>query len=412
MKSASVADSQIHKVAAALRKTTETLARELAHPSSAPPLWTEFEWRIARAVAAMHGVSSLLWAGLGWAGPEAWRQFLVEQRHQSVARHLKIAHLLSAIDAQARRQGIPLIALKGAALLARGIYACGERPMADVDLLVRKDDAPATARLLEACGYEAAYAARRHEVFLPRIRKALTGEWLGEHADIPLKIEVHTRISEYLPVNEVDITQYLFPLVAHPGLNSYPSAASLMLHLLLHAAGNMRARAVRLIQLHDIARLAGCLEAQEWEELLAKRPEGRGLWWALAPLMLTARYHPADIPPSVLERAGVECPWQLRNRARRQQLADVSWSKIRIEAFPGVEWSRTPREALSFMRSRIWPSREALLELRDGAGQIPNASTVPWYGISHAARILRWVFSRPPRVQTLLPVRAALAQKS
>jgi hypothetical protein len=36
---------------------------------------------------------------------------------------------------------------------------------------------------------------------------------------------------------------------------------------------------------------------------------------------------------------------------------------------------------------------------------------VPWYGISQGARMLRWAFSKPPRVQALLPVRAALAQR-
>jgi hypothetical protein len=183
------------------------------------------------------------------------------------------------------------------------------------------------------------------------------------------------------------------------------------LHLLLHAAGNMRARALRLIQLHDIALLAARFAPGDWEELLAMRQDGRTLWWALAPLILTTRYYPAAIPPSLIGRLGVECPWLLGKLARHQRLADVSWSNIRIEAFPGVEWSQTPREALAFMSSRIWPSREARLELREGAAQIPDSSTVPWYGISHAARILRWVLSRPPRVQTLLSVRAALAQE-
>jgi hypothetical protein len=64
---------------------------------------------------------------------------------------------------------------------------------------------------------------------------------------------------------------------------------------------------------------------------------------------------------------------------------------------------------LQFMRSRVWPSREARSELKEGAAQIPGSATIPWYGISHGARILRWIFTRPPRVQTLLPVRAALA---
>ena len=144
-------------------------------------------------------------------------------------------------------------------------------------------------------------------------------------------------------------------------------------------------------------------------DLLAVCPDGESLWWALVPLRLTARYYPSFIPPDVLVRLGALCPWLLGRRARRQQLADVSWSKIRIEAFPGLEWSRTPAEALAFMFGRIWPSRAARLELKEGAAQIPDSSSIPWYGISHSARILRWVFSRPPRVQTLLNVRAALA---
>jgi hypothetical protein len=88
----------------------------------------------------------------------------------------------------------------------------------------------------------------------------------------------------------------------------------------------------------------------------------------------------------------------------------VSWSNIRIEAFPGVEWSHGGLEALAFMKSRIWPSRDALSELKEGAAQIPGSATVPWYGIPHAVRILRWIYSRPPRVQTLLSVCAALDQ--
>ena len=399
------------QIAAALRKTTEILAHALAVPTDEPPLWTEFEWHIARAVTAMHGVSSLLYGRLCWTGPASWRRFLSEQRDQSVGRHAQIARLLDAIDSRARGERVALVALKGAALHASNIYAAGERPMGDIDLLVRDRDATRISRVLEGCGYSAAFTTHRHQVFRPQVRKVLTGSRLGEHVDDPINIEVHTRIAEQLPVFEADITQFLFPSVAHAGLNAYPSAAALMMHLLLHAAGNMRARALRLIQLHDIALLAARFGPGDWEELLAMRPDGRTLWWALAPLMLTARYYPATIPPDLFVGVGMECPWLLGKLARRQRLTDVSWSNIRIAAFPGVEWSRTPREALEFMSSRIWPSREARLELKEGAAQIPDSSTVPWYGISHGARILRWAFSRPPRVQTLLSVRAALAHE-
>ena len=195
-----------------------------------------------------------------------------------------------------------------------------------------------------------------------------------------------------------------------PALTTYPSAASLMMHLLLHAAGNMRARALRLIQLHDVALLAAHFGRDDWEELLRERSDDQGIWWAFAPMMLTARYYPGVIPPGVLARLRTHCPTLLRKHTHRQGLVGVSWSNILIEAFPGVEWSRTPGEALRLMKSRIWPSRNALMELNEAAAQIPDVSAVPWYGLSHGKRILRWIFTRPPRVQTLLIVRAALSQ--
>jgi hypothetical protein len=405
---ASVAPS-LTRVAAALSMTTEVLARELAVPTNELPLWTAFEWHIARAVTAMHGVSSLLHEGLRWQGPECWRQFLFEQRDQSIARHREIERLLEAIDFQARVAGVALVALKGAALHANKIYSAGERPMGDIDLLVRAGDLKASYQVLELCGYTAAFSMQRHEVFQPRAKKVVIACRLGEHVNNPIKIEMHTRVAERLPVNAIDITGFVFPSAAHAGLNAYPSAASLMLHLLLHAAGNMRARALRLIQLHDIGRMAARFADQDWEELLAMCPDGRAPWWALPPLMLAARYFSAKIPCDLFARLRLECPWLLRRRARHQRLAGVSWSNIRIEAFPGVEWARSGREALAFMSSRIWPSGEARSELKEGAAQIPESSTVPWYGISHASRILRWILSRPPRVQTLLSVRAALA---
>ena len=41
---------------AALRTTTEALAREIVAPSGTAPAWSDFEWDVARAVAAMHGI--------------------------------------------------------------------------------------------------------------------------------------------------------------------------------------------------------------------------------------------------------------------------------------------------------------------------------------------------------------------
>ncbi|HKF97200.1 MAG TPA: hypothetical protein VKB20_03020, partial [Steroidobacteraceae bacterium] len=67
-------------VQAALRTVTERFALEMAAPTSSAPRWSHFEWRTARAAAAMHGITGILAARLRWEGPEGWREFLTEQR--------------------------------------------------------------------------------------------------------------------------------------------------------------------------------------------------------------------------------------------------------------------------------------------------------------------------------------------
>ncbi len=131
-------------VAASLRKITETLARELASPTQLAPDWTEFEWILARAVTAMHGVSPLLSRALHWRGPGGWTAISRGQRAHTAKRHARIDELLRRLDRRTRGAGIAAaVALKGAALHSMGLYAAGDRPMADIDLLVRPADASA-----------------------------------------------------------------------------------------------------------------------------------------------------------------------------------------------------------------------------------------------------------------------------
>lgn len=393
-------------VESALRETTERLARELSCPGSAAPQWDEFQWRVAQAVAALHGISALLSGALRWTGPDHWQSFLAEQRTQTLLRHELITQLLSRLDSQARDAGIGFVALKGAALLRLGLYEPGMRPMGDIDLLAEDTSIDLSAQLLTTLGYVESFESWRHRTFVPRDQPRLVP--FGEHVSNPVNVELHSRIAERLPAFETDITTFELPRPLHAGLNPYPSVAALMRHLLLHAAGNMRARALRLIQLHDIALLAASMSSADWQELLGTQAGSRGLWWAFPPLTLTARYYPAAIPASVVSTAARACPSWLRQVSSRHELADVSWSKIRVQAFPGIEWSTSPREALLFAIGRIWPGRTALADLSHATSVQPSLNVVPWYGLSHASRILRWIFSRPPRVQTIGSVRAAL----
>jgi len=392
-------------VARALRTTTDRLAGEIRAPSDVPPDWSRFEWQMARAAATMQGCAGLLAAADHWRGADEWREFLAGQYGQIAAIQDNARQLLGRIDEVTGLAGIPCVALKGSALLALGLLARGTRSMGDVDLLVRPTDTDAIGAALHMLGYRRGHWSRRHLTYYPPAAgRSLV---IGEHRDNPLRIEVHPHISEELPLSQVDITSTIWPADAPPGINRYASLAALMRHNLLHAAGNIRARVLRLIQLHDIAGLARLLGPTDWRELLDRHGEADSAWWLYPPLAFTQRYLPGAIPAKALDAARAACPLPLRWCTDRQGLYDVSWSNLRIAALPGIEWARTPLEAARFARSRVLPAKVALQEIVDGASNQPGLLSVPWYQISHFRRILRWIRSRPPRVHTLIQVRAA-----
>ncbi len=399
-------EPSLRALQAGLTRTTEALACELARPASTAPDWSPLEWQLARAVASIHGVSSLLAQRLRWSGPPGWQQFLAEQRSQTLARHARIEQLLAHIAARAADAGLPLMLLKGAALHAAGFYAAGERPMADVDLLAAPDDGALAGRVLEACGCREAPGSWKHRVFEsgPRCAPAR----LGEHAADAVNVELHSQLFERLPLRTVDLSVLAWP--GRPGLNGYPGRRLLLLHLLLHASGTLIFRAVRLVQLEDIARVCARMSAADWAVLAhhGAAADEPALWWAYAPLALTQRYY-GCVPGEVLAQARSDCHWMLRRSAARSTLSDSSLSRLWISAFPGIEWSRSMREMLAYGAGRLWPSRETRAERHRVARVMHDTSPGSWSQLPQRRRIARFVLARPARPESLRPVQAALA---
>ncbi|MGH8158785.1 MAG: nucleotidyltransferase family protein [Rhodanobacter sp.] len=395
-------------VRAGLRRTTEALAEELARPGGAMPAWNELEWRLASAVAAAHGVSPLLDKLSSWQHP-SWKRFLSDQREHVTQRHQRIETLLTRINAGARIAGLAIVPLKGSALHALGIYAAGDRPMADIDLLVREDDAAQAIKLLQDLGYVESFVAWKHRVFKPATGEPFAG--LGEHRDTPVNIELHTRIQERLPVAAVDITERIYPQQPQPGLNPYPSFGALMNHLLLHAAGNICNRSLRLLHVNDIALLSARMSAGDWNVLWDEHAADSP-WYALPPLLLVARYYTDAVPADVLARLKPDCHPLLRMVSHRQTLTQASCSELWLRAFHGIEWSRSVRDIRHYLMTRIRPTQEANQERDDmlrtqlWLHQGPN-----WVGLSHGRRILTWLTQPVPRMDTMFAVRAALESR-
>jgi hypothetical protein len=356
----------------------------------------------------MHGVSPLLCRALRWQGPAGWVRFLSEQSEHTANRHRRIQALLELIDDRARDNGISLVALKGAALHVIGLYEVGERPMADVDLLARPEDEQRTARMLEALGFHETYATWKHRVFDPVLYRAPAG--FGEHSDNAIKIELHMRIREILPLRPAEVSRLVFPQQPRSGLNYYPSQAALLNHLLLHAAGAMVLRTVRLLHLHDISRLSARMTAADWEEFLMNAAtQEAAAWWMFPPLALTARYY-SSIPQRVLAVTASACPWLLKEVCRRQTLSDVSQSRLWLSAFPGIEWAQSIGEMLAYASQRVVPSGETLAVRKVIARTQPGLADNTWANLSQGRRILRWMTQRPARPDTLFAVHSALAQ--
>jgi len=385
-----------------LPKITEYLAAALSGTQYPEPDWSDLEWRIARAVAVIHGVSPLLSQRLSWTGPPGWRTFLDNQRVHTARRYGRMAALLAKIDGLAVQENIAFIPLKGEALHAIGLYAAGDRPMADIDLLVRHRDLGPMSRVLTELGYRPLSITADEHVLVPVDRPPLSH--LGEHADNGITIELHAKIDRPMPVRVVDITAQLWPLASRPGRNDYPSLAALMGHLLMHAAVNMQMRILRMLQLHDIALLAPRLSASDWSELLAPGDGRAASWWAMPPLLLTQHYYPGAIPAAAIDSVKPGCSALLRFVAPRLRLSGVSASNMRRSVFPALSWAGSLPEAVNFVGNRLQSGLQALR----GNTTIRAATELqPWITRSHRRRVLEVLMGRP-RPETLSVITAAL----
>jgi hypothetical protein len=98
----------------------------------------------------------------------------------------------------------------------------------------------------------------------------------------------------------------------------------------------------------------------------------------------------------------------LRRNARRPLLSDVSFSHLWVDAFPGIEWSRSIREMLSYAVGRVRPNAAQLAARATSAVTQDWQADSRWSTLSQGRRIALWLASRPVRPGTMHVLRAAL----
>lgn len=174
--------------------------------------------------------------------PPALRRLLREEANESLRRALLVHGQLGQLAAPCARDGIRVMALKGAARLLAG-EAAGTRSIADIDLLVAPAD-----------------AARLHALLRRELDYAVSGEAYPHHlAGLTrpgsLGVEVHVRLTPTrLPLDTAIWTETRsasaggYPIVL-------PSPTNLLLHTLEHAVRVNWAARYRLRDILDVAAL-------------------------------------------------------------------------------------------------------------------------------------------------------------
>lgn len=262
------------------------------------------DWDELSRLARMHRLGPMLHARLA-------RSDLADAIPQEVKGHLKTAHRKHSLrNLRVYRElvnvtrtldagQIPSIALKGA-FLAQFVYAeLGLRPMRDLDLLLKPDQAVKAFELLRAHGYRALSDGAPESYFADRIHlPPLTGPG-------GISVELHHRLTP--PDRQtVDFENGLWARSISKTVGGAPirflSAEYLLLHLCIHATLDHQLD-LGPLALGDVALLVE-KHAIDWPDFLCLVSGGGWQHCALSVLYLARRHLGAKIPDEVIDTLG------------------------------------------------------------------------------------------------------------
>jgi hypothetical protein len=336
--------------------------------------WNDEEARVAPFAATVNGVApwlhhALTGTPLAASLPGEFLDCLSRQHQANRARAERLQADAARILAAAARVGIPVIPLKGAAILAGDYYPQpGLRPMADLDLLVSAGSIPQTARLMADLGYTLRGSTWKHHTFLRPDNEQIVA--YEEHPDNPRPVEVHYRTAETLWGLLCDLTARAWERARKGSFLGIEALllppSELLLHAAIHTTFNVLNHTARLIHLADIRQLAQRLTArQEWGEVT----HGWGsslVRFAYPAIGLTAYSLPGSIPPSVLSALEAQVSPRLVRWAAGRPIVALSRYGNAPRSFLALRYmpllARSPLEATTMFVNSIFPPRWYLAE--------------------------------------------------
>ena len=360
----------------------EALLVAAAAGRSGPDANVEPDWDRVVELAAWHRLLPLVHLHLtstagAPAPPEQIADRLKQAARESTARNLRLGVELDRALSLLEDEGIPVVLLKGAALLETVYAHPGLRPMGDLDLLVPRADVERAHESMLALGYS--------------VRGARLGRddewWLSaRHHHLPLvkaegtvMVELHHQLLVDRP--EFDVAALWERSVPgnRPPTHRLPAAEDLLLHVAGHfALDRMNRGESSLGQLGDVVRIARQLPI-DWDALVARARDNALADRLFLALDAAALLGVPAAPPEVLA-----------------SLVPASYTSRRGEQFVRHRVLNVgksfPLEQLAGGRRRLFPGNEALELYVDGDEEIPSRARLHarrWARV--ARRVLREV---------------------
>ena len=284
-----------------------------------------------------------------------------------------ICHLrqLERIAERFAAAGVPLMALKGAALLLTVYRRPQDRPMSDLDLMVRPEDADRAVELLTELGCQPGRPLVRRD-FFPRFYYE-TEFFAGR--SFPLRIDLHVRPFRPLRYARTVPNEAFWddaqPVQVGRAEVLIPSAADMLIHLAAHSAIHANSRDTWLRDM--CVWVDACRDAIDWDGFVERVGDWRLSWPVRGALDAVAQRFGAFMPEGVLTAlARQRVTW--RDRMALEQAphdAETATGHLAADVLctPGIGF------VLAYLQASLWPDRVHMGEWYDRRhwGWLPTA---------------------------------------
>ncbi len=284
-----------------------------AAPSRHPP--RNLDWLLLARLAERENLLGVLWPALASSRasiPDTVAQAMRRQARVSEFRMAALRGALERVVALLDDHDIPVMLMKGSALAVTHYASFAQRPMGDLDLLVRESQVQRAWDLLRAAGWEPERTGadefyREHQHLCPLVAPG------GANVVVELhRCLLYPHGPFQLP--EAEVWNSASPVDLGGRTAWVPAPEHLMLHLCVHFAWSHEMRFGLGRTVRDVAVLAPVVD---WDRLTAlaraTRAESSCYWT----LRLAKVLGDVEVPPGVLASLAPRSPQWLRRALER-----------------------------------------------------------------------------------------------